>query len=322
MLSRSGFDRKVERCALMMIIAANLPDVDGVPIFFNPAVYIQWHRGYTHSLLLSPVMALIPPLLFLLFKKQRITLWAWGASLVGLLSHIALDSTNIYGIRLLMPASARWFRLDTTDLFDPWILGALFLALAAPALARLVGSEIASKNVISGPRRGWAWFALIAVFSYDAGRYIAHERVIAEMSAHLVNGTIPRRISAMPRGTTPLLWKGVAEGSTAESGNFVQIVPIDLSELYDPTAGRIDYSALPANGTNPAIEAVRGSEAFRIFIDFDQLPFWKVTPSADGTRVELIDLRFGSPQYPGFEASARVDVNGAVHDARVSFLRR
>jgi hypothetical protein len=118
------------------------------------------------------------------------------------------------------------------------------------------------------------------------------------------------------------LWKGVAEGSTAESGNFVQIAPIDLSEPYDPTAGRIDYSALPVNGTNPLIEAARASEAFRIFADFDRLPFWKVTPSADGTLVELIDLRFGSPQHPGFEASARVDANGAVHDPQVRFGRR
>lgn len=321
MIARSGFDHRVERAAFMVMIAANLPDIDGAPIFW-PARYIEWHRGYLHSLALAPLMALIPPLLFWAIKRQRITLWSYTACLAGVLSHVLLDWTNIYGIRLLLPFSGRWMHLDMTDLLDPWIWAVLFLALAAPALARLVGSEIASsRRMKSGPQRGWAWFALIALLSYEGVRYTAHERALAEMGAHLVNGVIPKRVSVLPRGTTPMLWKGVAEGSSAEAGAFVTITPIDLNEPYDPTAGRVDYSALPVSGTNPAIEAARATHEFRIFADFNQLPFWKVTPSADGTLVELIDLRFGTPQHPGFEASATVDATGGVHNPKVRFGR-
>jgi inner membrane protein len=321
MLARSGLDRKVVRAAPMMMIAANLPDIDAVAFFGGPAFYLEWHRSYAHALAFAPLMALIPPLLFLLFGRTKITLWSYAASLLGVLSHLLLDWTNIYGIRLLLPFSARWFHLDMTDIVDPWILAVLFLALAAPAMARMVGSEIASRKMKTGPQRGWAWFALIALIAYEGGRYTAHERALAVMSAHLFNGVIAKRLSVLPRGTTPFTWKGVAEGSSPDTGSFATIVPIDLNEPFDSTAGRIDYDALPISGTNPAIEAARATHSFRVFADFDQLPFWKVTPSADGTFVELIDLRFGSPQHPGFEASATVDSVGGVHDSRARFGR-
>lgn len=339
MLSRSGIDRKVARAAPMMMIAANLPDIDAVSFFGGPVAYLEWHRSYPHALVFAPLMALIPPLLFLVFARQRISLWAYAGSLIGVLTHLALDWTNAYGIRLLLPFSDRWLRLDMTDIVDPWILAILFLALAAPALARMVGSEIASRRVQSGPHRGWAWFALIALVSYEGVRYTAHERALAVMGAHIFNGTIARRLTALPRGVNPLLWKGVAEGvahdhsgenatggedaqnqqkdaqNSGKSDHFVTIVPVDLDEPFDPTAGRIDYNAAPS----PAIAAARATHPFQVFGQFNQLPFWKVTRTPAGTLVELIDLRFGTPQHPGFEASATVDESGRVHDVRMRF---
>ena len=108
MLSRSGIDRKVARAAPMMMIAANLPDIDAVSFFGGPVAYLEWHRSYPHALVFAPLMALIPPLLFLVFARQRISLWAYAGSLIGVLSHLALDWTNMYGIRLLLPFSTRW----------------------------------------------------------------------------------------------------------------------------------------------------------------------------------------------------------------------
>ena len=69
------------------------------------------------------------------------------------------------------------------------------------------------------------------------------------------------------------------------------------------------------------MEAVRATRPFQVFGSFNQLPFWKVTPVVDGTLVELIDLRFGTPENPGFEARAVVDSGGGVHDARFMFGR-
>ncbi len=138
----------------MMIVAANLPDLDVVSFLGGSVTYLEYHRGLTHSLAAAPLLALIPMLLF-----RRRDWAAYLACLAGVLSHLLLDWTNIYGIRLLLPFSSKWLHLDITDVVDPWILLMLLLAVAAPALAGLVSSEIGAKKG-SGAKIGWAWTAL------------------------------------------------------------------------------------------------------------------------------------------------------------------
>ena len=304
MMSRAGIDRKIPRAAVMMVIAANLPDIDVVSLLGGPLTYLQWHRGYTHSLAAAPLMAIIP-----LALVWRFSTLGYLCSLLGVLSHLLLDWTNVYGIRLLLPFSSRWLRLDQTDIVDPWILSALLLALAAPALARLVSSEIASKKT-RGPGRGWAWFALLAITGYEGARYVAHARALAVMGAHLYNGTIAKRLTAIPGSVNPWRWRAIAEGD-----GFVDLVPVDLGEEFDPTEGRIEYNAPPT----PAIEAARRTHPFEVFGRFNQVPFWETTPLTEGTRVELIDLRFGTPESPGFEASAIALPSGEIRDAKFGF---
>jgi len=312
MMSRSGIDRKVAHAAPLMMIAANIPDVDVISLLGGPVTYLEWHRGYTHALASAPLMALIPPLLLL--RRGRLTPWAYGFSLLGVLSHLVLDWTNIYGIRMLLPFSDAWPRLDMTDVVDPWILAVLILAVVAPAFVKMVSSEISSKKA-AGPTRGWAWFALIAILGYEGLRFTAHERALAVMGAHLYNssidnGSIARRITALPSRGSPLRWNGVVEGD-----GFVSIVHVDLTGEFDPRSGRIDYGA----SGSPAIETAKGARAFRVFGKFCQLPFWKTSPLADGTLVELIDLRFGTPQNPGFEARAVIGPAGELRESSITF---
>ena len=173
----------------------------------------------------------------------------------------------------------------------------------------MVSSEIGAKKG-AGPSRGWAWFALLAVLTYDGARFAAHQRALGVMGAHLFNGTIPNRLTAVPNRANPSRWRGIAEGE-----GFVDIVPIDLATEFDPSDGRVDYTT----GPNPAIQAAQRTRPFEVFGSFNQLPFWKVTPVVDGTLVELIDLRFGTPENPGFEARAVVDASGEAHDAKFTF---
>ena len=308
MMSRAGFDRKFAHAAPLMILAANIPDVDIVMGLGGSLSYLKWHRSYTHSLAGSPLMALVPLLILMAFRV-RPTLLAYFFCWLGVLSHLVLDWTNIYGIRMFLPFSEQWLRLDQTDVVDPWIWAMLLLAVAAPAMARLVGSEIGGRAAKS-PKRGWAWFAILAVLSYEGARFTLHSRALAILGAHTFNGTIPKQLAAVPDRMNPLRWRGIAIGE-----NFVVNVPVDLGTDFDPTAGRIDYAPEPG----PAIDAARKTPAFDGFLKFNQLPFWKLTPTPDGTRVELIDLRFGTPSNTGFEASALVDAAGQVYDAQFRF---
>jgi membrane-bound metal-dependent hydrolase YbcI (DUF457 family) len=51
------------------------------------------------------------------------TLFTYLGCVVAVLSHLLLDWTNVYGVRLMLPFSAKWYRLDSTDIIDPVILG-------------------------------------------------------------------------------------------------------------------------------------------------------------------------------------------------------
>lgn len=294
--------RVTGRNAMMMVVAANLPDIDIVSWAGGSLTYLEWHRGLAHSLIAAPLLAVIPMLLFRSRNWQ-----SYLACLVGVFSHLMLDWTNVYGIRLLLPFSSRWLHLDITDVVDPWILLAVLLAVAAPALAGLVSSEIGAKKSL-GVKRGWAWVALFFLLAYEGGRFAAHQRALAVMGARLYEGRPAIRLSAIPNRWTPFRWRGVAEGE-----GYVVDVPVDLNGEFDPSAGRVDYPS-------PPNEAALTTRPFEVFAKFNQLPFWKSEKLADGTtEVQLIDLRFGTPERPGFAATAIIDASGVVRESKFGF---
>src|SRR5271166_6507385 len=87
MLARAGLGRTTPRGAGMMMLAANMPDVDVVAWFGGSLTYIEYHRGYAHALASAPVLALLPVLLV----RARLGWGVYAASLIGVLSHLALD---------------------------------------------------------------------------------------------------------------------------------------------------------------------------------------------------------------------------------------
>src|ERR1035437_2293587 len=57
-LSRIGLGRWSPGATPIVLIAANIPDIDVVSSAGGPLNYLAYHRHLTHSLLLMPVMAL------------------------------------------------------------------------------------------------------------------------------------------------------------------------------------------------------------------------------------------------------------------------
>ena len=296
MLARVGLEKTTPRGAAMMMLAANAPDIDAVFWFGGTLKYLEYHRTYAHSLVFLPLVALLPMLL----ARASFSWRSWAASMAGVLSHLLLDWTNPYGIPLALPLSGHRFRLDAVNIVDFWIWGILLGALAAAALSRLVSGEIGGRNA----RRGWAWAALIVLFAYEGARVVTHDRALNVMAAHLYQDAPPRRVTALPGALNPLQWRGVVEGE-----GFVILAPVDLAAEFDPRAGRLYRTVAPS----PAMQAALRTHPFEVFRRFAQLPFWKVTPLDDGLRLDLMDLRFGSPENPGFAGvTAFVDQMGNV----------
>src|ERR1700679_1615900 len=95
MMARAGLgDSAKKGGALMMMLAANVPDIDVVAAGLPGSLrYLEYHRGYTHALAMSPVMALLPLLLARWIAKSSINWKSYLACLLGVLSHLALDLT-------------------------------------------------------------------------------------------------------------------------------------------------------------------------------------------------------------------------------------
>lgn len=295
---------------MLLMIAANAPDFDIVSWFAGTVAYLHYHRWFTHALIAIPLMALVSVLIVRPFVKGAFP-WARAmlAASVGVLSHVLLDWTNSYGIRLLMPFSSEWLRLDITNIVDLWIWAVLAIALVAPALARLVSSEIGAK---SGTGRGWAIFALVSLLGYEYGRYVLHNRAVAMMNVRLYDGAPPTRVAALPGFANPMQWRGIVE--TADT---YRLTEVNLNQTFDPAAGRVIYKTVP-----PEAAPLRQTRPFQVFLDFSAFPQWRSLPVPEregAVRVEVHDLRFGDPQNPRFVASGVVNAAKQVESAEFGF---
>ncbi len=306
MLSRAGLHRLTPRASLILMLAANAPDIDVVSLLGGMEVHLDWHRGFTHGLPSLPLMAALPVLAAGMWRIPG----AWLASCLGVISHLLLDWTNIYGIRLLSPISQEWFRLDITTVIDPWIWLVLLAAVAWPALARLVSAEIGAKPQAGG---GIAVLALAFVLLYNAGRAVLHSRAMAMLDSRVYQGGVPTQIAALPHHLNPLRWRGVVE----LPGRW-EVHTVDLAgEEFDPDAGRVWYQAAPS----AAVDTARRTAPFATLRRFSPMLLWRqVQLPGDGAPVEVkaTDLRFGEPNEDNFTAKALVDAaSGRVSESRL-----
>jgi inner membrane protein len=142
--AKAGLEKLSPGATTLCVLAANLPDADLVFLIFGRWVYLQQHRGVSHSIVGVIVLALALPLIFYVVDALLARVRKRGrrvklpglllASLVATATHPLMDWTNNYGIRPLLPWNPKWFYGDFVFIIDPfiWIMlgGAAFLLTA------------------------------------------------------------------------------------------------------------------------------------------------------------------------------------------------
>jgi inner membrane protein len=276
----------------------------------GPVGYLRYHRHLTHSLIAMPVLAIFCVLVVRALSRKPLR-WAgaFAAALLGVASHLFLDYTNGYGIRLLLPFSGAYYRLDWTNVVDLWIWAAFLLALAAPFLSRLVGSEIASSSRRAlYPGRGWPLFALVFLTIYLGARGVLHSRAIGELQSRIYDNAEPLRVAAVPGAANPLRWRGVVE-----TEGFYALPEVNLAGVFDPSQARILHKPEPNAALITAMDSAKRTEAFQAFLRFAEFPLWSLTPDdriENGAVAQASDMRF-----LGWSANALEDVRGGVKRA-------
>jgi len=306
-LSRSGLNRLCPRAGLLIMIAANIPDIDMLSLFEGPLRNMEVHRGYTHSLPCLPAMACIPVALTALISRRRLPwLSAWLLACVGILSHLMLDCSMSYGVRLLLPFSSRWFYLDLFSLIDFVLLAILMLAWIAPLFNRLVSDEIGARRQAG---RGAAIFALVFLVLYGGFRALMHQRALAELQSRIYADVLQGpvlRLAALPQSINPLSWHGIVEGE-----HSYRLYKVDAYGMFNPDEGRLLYKA----PWDERLQSLSKQEPFRYALYFARFPYWQRSPAVTPSgleKVALTDLRFGAPGASFFTVGCLVDPAGNV----------
>ena len=310
--ARSGLHRICPRATLLLVISANIPDSDIIGLVGGRLKYLEVHRGYSHSLLFLPLMALLSVALAALLSRQKL-LWlrAWLLCCIGVASHLLLDWTNSYGIRLLLPFSPAWFHLDVVALWDLVVLAVL---LFAALLARWAGvsQEIGAPGARGRSGRGIAVFALTFFLLWDLGRVYVHGLAMGQLNTRMYGGEFPVRAAVLPGPINPLHWRAIVETGAA----YRVYAPFNPFQSFEPEMGTIFFK--PAAGT--AMTAAMGTEPFRDLAYFARFPLWTVSAMSldekEVTQVELTDLRFGNPGQTPFRCVAVENAQGAVLQSR------
>ena len=335
-ISRAGLNRKTGLATATLVLAAEASDIDFLYAFRGPVAALQHHRGWTHSFAGVPLMAALAVLVVWAwnrtFRRRRLDPRApvvlgrrrlpvrWGVlyaiALVGPLSHILLDYTTAYGIRMFEPFSFRWHDWDTVSIVEPFMLGVLILGLTLPRLFGLIHEEIGARQPQFRGRVG-AIAALAAVILMWGMRDFYHRRAVAALEARTYQGQDALRVSAYPYPWNPFLWHGVVE-----TKDFYQTL------LVDSQRGEIDPEDQAPTyykpEETPVLEAAKKSYLGRVYLDWASYPLTVSEPMEEpdvAYRVRFIDLRYS---YPGHRSTlgAAVYLNRNLQVLAQRFGRR
>jgi inner membrane protein len=250
--------------AIASIVAANLPDAD---LFYSGIGgsrlrYMLHHRGYTHTVVIAVLGAVVLWALVSLFLRWRRRAWPgrsdsrWLLALLlaGTLSHLVLDWTNSYGVHPFWPFDDRWRYGDAVFIVEPWLW-----IVAVPALVAASTTHIArvllSLVLLAG--LGVAW----RVNAVSTGAAIALT-VGAALSVALARVLrADGRIVAAIAG-----WVAVTLIMAAGSATARTAVLRTIHEL-DPAAEVLDVvmSPMPANAVcMSAITVERSGPTYRV----------------------------------------------------------
>lgn len=279
-------------------VAGAFPDIDFVLGFLSPVVYLETHRGVTHSILLLPAWALLLAVALAAAARDRRGWTPWyGVCALGLATHIAGDLITGFGTMILAPVSNQRFALGTTFIID--------LVFSGLIVAGLVGSLAWRRSRLP------AVVASLAVVGYVGAQALLKDEALRFGGAHAAaRGLDDARVEAHPRPVSPFNWTVfVAHGDVVEYAHVNlrrqerRSVPADAGFLarldapYVPTA-QAQWTARTRFGETHEVQALARSawnaQAFAFFRWFADLPAFDGVTSGSEC-VAFRDLRFETP---------------------------
>ncbi len=285
-----------------VVLGSVLPDADNVASLFGSEIYLRLHRGVSHSFAGVAVTSLLVALLFYRFGKWKDLKKLYLLTLLGQLSHIALDLLNSYGTQIFQPFSDARVSFDLLFIIDLAFTGIVVLGLllsrfrpsraraAVFALTAYVGlaavlhvraaDAVRDAAVHNGVQVVSSW-ALPTLGEIPAGMDLGIGRKAEAAIAGLP--AVETRKGGFPLPAGPFAWNGfVDDGSTY------------LRAEVDPFDGAIAWRERVRKGRDAQeARALKDLPDVRTYLWFARFPTVFVSTADGKTVVTFSDLRFG-----------------------------
>ncbi len=285
-------------------LAGFVPDLDVLLVQpSDPLSEFLYHRHFTHSIVMMPIIGLLAWLPFLAFKRYRdVRMPLLIAGIAGAITHAPLDTMTAYGTQILWPFTNKRFATDWLPIIDPVYTCTLIACLIYAGRKKTLLSQRMGVIV------SLVFFSLGILQHYRAS---SAQGRIADSRGHQIERG---RVMALPLSL--LLWRSVYEfegvlyvdgfrtgplSSTRwrEGGSKALLVESDLPEVIvtDPDALRA-YRVFSwfADGYVGRVDADLFQVGdFRYVMDAElMMPLWGVEIDRSHTR-SVMRTRYNLP---------------------------
>ena len=312
------------------------PDTDFILGLFNRRFYLEYHRDFTHSLILLPFYALFFSWILVKISKRPYFWSFYRICLLVLLSHVVLDLLTSYGTMIFSPFFEHRYAWDLIFIVDVIFSGIIVIPLLASFLWKRKARWLCRGS-----------FMVLTAYILFCG--VQHGRALnlTETFAKTLNVEIVE-IASLPQPLSPFRWSNYVETRQNVYQGFVDFLrrlphtpkrdPHDigsssslperlrrLNRLYQPP-GAVRYTCYARWNGSPWVDKALATEGVQFYYWFARFPVVKSVQSNNGThRVEFMDVRFSVPgirlpflYYVEFDESGRVRSEGFASDGKGS----
>ncbi|MDX8405563.1 MAG: metal-dependent hydrolase [Mariprofundus sp.] len=281
---------------ILLVLLTMAPDADFLLKLFSDTLYLQHHRGLTHSLLLLPLWSW----LIWASVRHRQGLATLSPLLIGcaLLLHILLDVITSFGTMLLAPLSDWRAAMDLVFIIDPLLSGCLL----APLILGLLWKS---------RRRLLAVLALTLMTTYVGITAYAHQQAVAMARSAQPDA---QSVAALPMPFSPFRWQLIASYPGYYRRSAVDLWPAFVGTTPLFSADFVQHYGGNMRSGTPAWQQLKAMNALNVRQTLPGLAFYRwfarfpVVLAQDEQHIECGDLRFGAG-VTGIDSSFRLRID-------------
>jgi len=325
-IARAIDDEKIGNWGTIAGLAVGFfPDTDFVLGLFNRQFYLEYHRDFTHSLLLIPFYALFFSWLFVKISK-RPSFWTfYKICFLVLVSHVILDLLTSYGTMIFSPFFEHRFSWDLIFIVDLIFSGIIFLPLLLSFFW-----ERKSQWICRGSLVGLTLYILFCLTQHNQAIKLTNA-----FAQNLKEEII--QVASMPQPLSPFRWANYVETKDKVYQGFVDLLrkeapgPLSdapsflkkLKSLYWPPR-QVQYNSWQKLNNSLWVDKALTTDGVKFYYWFARFPVVKSVNSNNGRhRVEFMDVRFLLPgirmpfvYYLEFDDSGKIQSEGFADDRK------